>query len=137
MSKTPTDVPETTLTLTKMEAAARQTEAAIEALIRGEFDIAITLAGAAEGMIDRDGPHMFAYLRDSPRTSELDSKKWIAALNLERDWLKHSGGPDSLSFERENAAYMIARAASKLEHWSPKMEAFKEWVLEFIIKPQV
>jgi hypothetical protein len=35
------------LSLTKIEAATRQTEAAIEAFVRGDFDIAITLAGAA------------------------------------------------------------------------------------------
>jgi hypothetical protein len=32
---------------------------------RGEYDVALTLAGAAEGMIERNGPHMFAHLRDS------------------------------------------------------------------------
>ena len=39
------------LTLTKEEAATRQTNAAIEAFARGDFDIAITLAGAAEDLL--------------------------------------------------------------------------------------
>jgi hypothetical protein len=126
------DVSAKALTLTKIEAATRQTDAAIEALIRGDFDIAITLAGAAEGMIERDGPHMFAFLRDSPRVKDIGRKPWIAALNMERDWLKHTGGPDALSFERDSAAFMIARAASKLEHWTPRMDEFKEWLLKHI-----
>jgi hypothetical protein len=114
------------LSLTKIEAATRQTEAAIEAFVRGDFDIAITLAGAAEGMIERDGLHMFAFLRDSPRVQDVEKKEWISTLNSERDWLKHSNGPESLQIEREHAA----RASSKLEKWTPRMEEFKEWLLK-------
>jgi hypothetical protein len=121
---------DSTLSLTKIEAATRQTEAAIEAFVRGDFDIAITLAGAAEGMIERDGLHMFAFLRDSPRVQDVEKKEWISTLNSERDWLKHSNGPETLRIEREHAAIMIARAASKLEKWTPRMEEFKEWLLK-------
>jgi hypothetical protein len=39
--------------LSLVEAATRQTEAAIEALEQGQYDVALTLAGAAEGMIPR------------------------------------------------------------------------------------
>ena len=52
------------LKLTLAQAATRQVDAAIDALERGKFDIALTLAGAAEGMIERDGHHLFAGLRD-------------------------------------------------------------------------
>lgn len=124
------EAPETPLALTKTQGATRQTEAAIEALVRGDFDIAITLAGAAEGMLERDGPHMFSFLRDSPRVEHVETKVWIATLNLERDWLKHSGGAESLLLERGHAAFMIARAASKLDKWTPRMEEFKEWLLK-------
>jgi hypothetical protein len=120
--------PKHILMLTKIEAATRQTEAAIEAFARGDFDIAITLAGAAEGMIERDGPHLFSFLRDSPRVRDVPKKDWITTLNTERDWLKHQTGPDALMLEQENTAFMIARAASKLEIWTPRMEEFKEWL---------
>jgi hypothetical protein len=40
------------MTLTKAEGALRQIKAAIEAFWRGDFDIAITLSGAAEGMLE-------------------------------------------------------------------------------------
>jgi hypothetical protein len=122
--------PDSTLTLTKIEGATRQTEAAIEAFVRGDFDIAITLAGAAEGMLERDGPHMFAFLRDSPRVQGVKKTDWISTLNSELYWLKHPSGPETLQLERGHAAIMIARAASKLEKWTPRMEEFKVWLLK-------
>jgi hypothetical protein len=122
--------PKDNLTVTKAEAAARQTEAAIEAFARGDFDIAITLAGAAEGMIKRDGPHMFPFLRDSPRVAHVPKKEWIDTLNSEFYWLKHASGPDTLVIEKEVAYFMIARAASKLEKWTPRMEEFKDWIVK-------
>jgi hypothetical protein len=121
------EIPIGALKLTLVEAATRQTDAAIDALQRGEYDVAVTLAGAAEGMIERDGPHMFAYLRDSPRVHDKFSKKeWIATLNRELYWLKH-GGQDEMEIECADAAFSIARAATKLEKWTPKMEEFKVW----------
>ena len=109
-------VPDKPLNLTKIEAATRQVEAAIDALGRGDFDIAITLAGAAEDMFDRPGLHLFAYLRDHPKVQHLDQKKeWVPALNLERNWLKHPNGPDRMLIGRYAACTMIARAATKLE----------------------
>jgi hypothetical protein len=63
-------VPTGSLTLSLAEAAARQTNAAIAALEAGMFDISMTLAGAAEGMIKREGPHMFQGLRAAPRALE-------------------------------------------------------------------
>ncbi len=124
-------IPDRPLTLTKTEAATRQVEAAIEAFKRGDFDIAITLVGAAEGMLNRTGPHLFAYLCDHPKVQELDKgKEWVPHLNLERDWLKHSNGPQSLEVGASATAFMIARAASKLEHWTLPLEAFRVWLVE-------
>jgi putative transcriptional regulator len=123
-----------TLKITKVEGATRQTVSAIEAFIRGDLDIAITLAGAAEGMLSRQGNYLFSYLRDSPRAQDVEKKEWVRALNEERDWLKHAD-PDHatvLELEREHAAIMIARAASKLEKWPPQIEEFKEWLCENI-----
>jgi len=118
------------LTLTLAQAATRQVDAAIDALERGKFDIALTLAGAAEGMIKREGNHLFAGLRDNPRAKEkfAAKKNWIVMLNRERDWLKH-GGDDAMEIECFDVAMMIARAASKLEVWTPKMEDFRTWFM--------
>ena len=35
-----------------------------------------------------------------------------------------------MEIECASAAFMIARAMTKLEIWTPKMEAFKPWLLK-------
>ena len=47
---------------------------------------------------------------------------------MERDWLKH-GGAEEMTFDRGSAAFMIARAMSKFDQWSPEMDEFKIWLL--------
>jgi hypothetical protein len=122
-------VPTGSLTLSLAEAATRQTNAAIAAFEHGMFDVAMTLAGAAEGMIKRDGPHMFQGLRAHPRAlKRFSQKEWISILNMERDWLKH-GGEAEMTIDRASAAFMIARAMSKLDQWSAAMDEFKVWFL--------
>ena len=67
------DPPKRSLSLTKSEACLRHIEAAIAAFERGLFDVAITLAGAAEGMSpDTGAPHLFTVLRDHPRVTEIE-----------------------------------------------------------------
>lgn len=124
-------MPADPIKLTLTDGATRQLDAAIDAFERGDFHVAITLAGAAEGMLKRDGNYVFAGLLDNPRAKErFDEKKdWIALLNRERDWLKH-GGDDVMEIECFDAAMMVARAASKLEVWTSKMEDFRVWFLE-------
>ena len=118
------------LSLTLHEAASRQVDAAIDALKAGDYDVALTLPGAAEGLIERKtGHYMFGWLKQHPRAMErFDQKQWIGILNSERDWLKHDGQP-AMQICCADAAFMIARAASKLEDWTPKMVAFKIWLL--------
>lgn len=118
------------LRLTLHKAASRQIDAAIDALQAGDYDVAITLAGAAEGMIKRTDPHvMFNWLmQHAAATRQFEKAEWIAMLNTERDWLKH-GGSASMEIAGPEAAFMIARAASKLEDWTPKMVMFKIWLL--------
>jgi hypothetical protein len=122
-------VPAGSQRLSLTEAATRQTNAAIAALEQGMFDVAMTLAGAAEGMIKRDGPHMFQGLRAHPRAlKRFSQKEWISMLNMERDWLKH-GGAAEMTIDRASAAFTIARAMSKLDLWSTAMDEFKVWFL--------
>jgi len=112
---------------TKAQAAVRQLEAAIHAFVRGDFDIAITLACASEGMFDREGRHLFAFLRDHPIAQHIDRKVWIDHLNRDRDWLKHPRGPDRTA---------ITRAATKLEaeHWTPLIDEFPNAHIEELTK---
>jgi hypothetical protein len=119
------------MTLTKAEGALRQTNAAIEAFWRGDFDIAITLSGAAEGMLERKEAHLFLHMRDALQVQHVSEKEWIGTLNQERDWLKHSNceHPATLEIHRRTAAFMIARAASKLEGWPPQIQEFRDWLV--------
>jgi hypothetical protein len=41
---------------------------AIDALQTGDYDVALTLAGAAEGMIERTGHHLFGWLKQHPKS---------------------------------------------------------------------
>jgi hypothetical protein len=125
------------LTISKAEGAQRQVEEAIKALARGDFDVAVTLAGAAEGMFEnRSG--MWEFMLHSSTaaavatTLELErDKKLVSSLNDIRDWLKHecSAAGQSKTITTADAANMIARAMSKLEkeNWSPPMLQFKDW----------
>ena len=85
------------ITLTKTEAAIRQIDASIEALLHDRFDVAITLAGAAEDMID-SSRSLIDYQRKHSKVRELDmtGKEYVDRLNRERNWLKHPSGPDTM-----------------------------------------
>ena len=125
------EVPNSTLTLTKAEAATRQVEAAIEALLQGRFDVAVTLAGAAEGMIEKEGLTLYNLLMGNPKIQHLPRKLVNSHLNQVRDWLKHTSGPPTMNVRRADAAEMIARAATKLDSscWTQPIEAFKGWYI--------
>lgn len=121
--------------VTKEEAAGRQVDAAIDALRKGDYDIAITLAGAAEGMFsDRRRSDMWSMFLSHPSAAKFPKNILIAFLNAERDWLKHpsTGMPSSLRISASDAAYIIARAMTKLSGWSDKMKAAKPLIEEII-----
>jgi hypothetical protein len=126
------DVPTNSLTITKVEGAIRQIEAAIRALVSGDFDVAITLAGAAEDMVEQPKSHLFKFFLDSPELQQFDKALRISVLNRERDWLKHvtPDGPLTLTIQCGDAAFMIARALSKIDQWTPPMQEFKNWYMD-------
>jgi hypothetical protein len=70
--------------LTKQGGATIQVEAAIDALKAENFAAAVTLAGAAEGMIEGDDSDVFNALLAAPGVAKEDQKKWISTLNGER-----------------------------------------------------
>jgi hypothetical protein len=107
----------------------RQAEAAVQAFVRGDCDITITLACAAEGMFDKRGRHFFVQLRDHPTAKNIPRKAWVSHLNRDRDWLKHPSGQDTLEIDRFSATAALIRVMTKLEveHWTPLMIAFVEW----------
>jgi hypothetical protein len=73
------------LKISKAQGAGRQVEEAIKALERGNFDIAVTLAGAAEGMLERSGRYMWSYMLQSPQAAAFEKKELVTFLNEQRD----------------------------------------------------
>jgi hypothetical protein len=128
-------IPGTQLQISKEQAATRHIEAAIDFLRRGDFDLAITLAGAAEGMLEgTPRTSLFEMLRDSPKVADIGNKDWISSLNTERDWLKHPTPqlPREMIFVRAQASIMIARAVSRLSIGSPVISEFASWFIDYL-----
>lgn len=129
------------LNLTKSGAAIRQTEAAIDAFLNGDFDICITLAGAAEGIYSaRKGTDLHTFAMNDERAKVFGAKATNAALNLERDWLKHTTleQPPQITITPFEAAHMLVRAMSKLDasEWTPKMDEIKPLILAVFDKDE-
>jgi hypothetical protein len=129
----------TSIVLTKAAASLRQIEAAITAFEGEWFDVAITLAGAAEEMTpETTGPALFPVLRDHPRIAAegVEKRSWVDSLNAERNWLKNAAPPPTMEFHREAAAIMIARAINKghaaFGIQSKLTENFEAWIKEHI-----
>lgn len=133
----------TNIVLTKAEAARRHIEAAIAAFDRGLFDVAITLAGAAEGIApegmgrNQPNPTLFEALRDHPQLERegIEKNEWKKFLNRERNWLKHDAGPEhppTMEFDQSSAAIMLVRAITKAQRefgvQSKAIDAFRDWV---------
>jgi hypothetical protein len=112
----------TSIVLTRAEASCRHIEAAITAFEEEQFDVSITLAGAAEGMAPEpkpgEGPTLFSFSRDQHSRIGATDQELTKALNVERDWLKHAGEPhhpDTREISRWAAAYMLFRAIDKAQ----------------------
>jgi hypothetical protein len=110
--------------LTKNEAALRQTMAAIEMYLQGRYECAVTLAGAAEGMVPKseNSMHQAHLTREVPESlrhteyAALDKTGRNRFWNEQRDWLKHTGDshPPSMSIIKLDAESMISRAITHL-----------------------
>jgi hypothetical protein len=113
------------LVLSKREAAIRQIDSAIEAFHRGDFDIAITLAGAADGMKKTEPEDLFQKILEL-RPPTVERKRAIANLNSARDWLKHVSveQSDQRGFTFLDSGFFILLAAHKWNHESQFVQAF-------------
>jgi hypothetical protein len=125
------------IVLTRDEAFRRHIEAAIIAFEEERYDVAITLAGAAEGMVPETtgpAPALFLLLRDHPTAA--GKKNWIKKLNAARNWLKHAAEPNhppNMKFDRREAVIMLVRAISKDQTAALQSEAIKNvtsWIKE-------
>ena len=114
--------------LTKFEGAKRQLLAAMWLYIHGQYECAVTLAGAAEGMLPKlsttvhklptqDGPSAWPEITESERSD---------FLNMERNWLQHCDDREPFWVGPLDGWFMIDRAVDRLRthpDWSPEDEA--------------
>jgi len=124
-------------TVTKKQAAITQIHAAIAHLYAKEYECAITLACAAEGVVGDAEPEHLRKLILAKRPDGLTGKEWNAYLNETRDWLKHP--TENLGDEREieefEAVIMLIRAVTKYAaryygEYTHEMEEFTVWCRE-------
>ena len=105
----------TILYLTKEEAARRHILAAVQRWHDGDFDLAITLAGAADRMTK--GVAMDTLFRKiiEARPPEIDEKTAANNVNSARNWLKHETNymPSTRSFIFLDSGLHILMAADK------------------------
>ena len=108
-------------TVTKKEAALRQITAAIEHYDKGEYECAITLAGAAEGQLtmNQGDSHLFNQLKELVPPEFKSQKEWVNWINAARDWLKHETPHwgDEWVISDHSAGTMILRAINKF-NWA-------------------
>jgi hypothetical protein len=113
---------------TKQLAATRQIQAAIAHFWKDEYECAITLAAAAEGLLPpANEPHIFSVLQASPTFKGADYNRFIV-------WLKHPTEPNEAHIAEFEAAIIIMRAISKLiavyHDGTEDMRAFGRWCFD-------
>jgi hypothetical protein len=120
--------------VSKKEAALRQIGIAIKLLVQGEYEAAITLAGAAEGMMVAGGmpTPMFESLRERRPADFATETKWVSFLNETLYWLKHNSDQGSRTISEFDAWLMISRALTKYhgtfgEKPDEEVEALVTW----------
>lgn len=119
----------------------RQINAATDHLHREDFECAITLAGAAEGMLpETDASHFRQKLKALPASVEVKAAGGATGANDYINWLKHgsfSGGPrvESATITELEVIATIWRAITKFEaiygdgpkERTPQMLSFANW----------
>lgn len=120
-----TDVP---VTLTKLDAAQQQLEGAIQQLFFGNWACAVTLAGAAEGILPETGKcdDIFSVARHlAVEDHGRKEKEFSTNANKLVHWLKHNqkdkpNFAPTYSIEQEDAVRLILRAYSRFSvHLTP------------------
>jgi hypothetical protein len=128
-------------------AAMRQIHCAIEHLERGDYECAITLAGAAEGMLpDTDVPHFRQQVKELSKSPEIKAEGGATGPNDYINWLKHGrirkDGPriENVTIPAEEGVCVVWRAITKYnaiyKDPSPQMLGFHKWAKERLQEDQ-
>jgi hypothetical protein len=118
---------------TRWLAASRQIHGAIEHLMKGQYECAITLALAAEGQLPHTNSEMHLLNALQNEAPDLAANN---AFNLQRNWLKHYNeyAPAEIELSELMAFASVMRAVSKFNaiygELTAEMHAFGEWARE-------
>lgn len=129
LARSEADVVKDHVNTTRKLAALRQIRGAITCLHNGDYECAVTLAHAAEGMV--------------PDEKEGDDKKYLFKLMRERmpdddhnlfsNWLKHDKKADKATIFVFEVVVMIARAIHKFVWYygesSDHFKSFQDWAM--------
>jgi hypothetical protein len=124
-------------------ASMRQIHGTIEHMHRGDFECAITLAGAGEGILpDADKVSLRQKLNEISQSPEIKAEGGATGPNDYINWLKHGslkrGGPrfENATIPAEESIAVILRAIAKYEvtynDISQQMLTFRRWAKEWL-----
>ncbi len=123
-------------------ASMRQIHCAIEHLHRGDYECAITLAGAAEGILpDTWKPHFREKVKALSNSPEIKAEGGATGANDYINWLKHGsfkGGSriENATIPAEESVAVVYRAITKYnavyDDLSPQMFSFLNWLKEWL-----
>lgn len=119
-----------TQTISKIDAATQQIEAAIELFYAKRYAPAVTLAAAAEGCVtgewstDAPVPLFEQMKRGAQERYSMNSRESVSRFNAVRDWLKHETRDkgDICEITDFDAWAMLVRAVTKLHAIAPSSE---------------
>lgn len=116
----------------------RQIHCAIEHIHRGDFECAITLGAAAEGMLpNTEQPLLRDKVKDLSKAQEIKAAGGATGPNDIINWLKH-GGAQAATIPAEESVVVVWRAIRKFHatysYFSPQMKAFHDWAKEWLEK---
>lgn len=121
----------------------RQINRAIDHCYNGEYECAITLAGAAESVLtDTDRPHFRQKEMELSKSPEIKAAGGDIIPNDYYNWLKHgslvSGGPriENATIPAEESVKWVWRAISKYkavyDDLPPQMLSFLDWAKNWL-----
>jgi hypothetical protein len=119
--------------ISKKDAAHIQVLTACSLLAEGQWECAITLAGAAEGQLEEvenaKVPNLFSMIKKlESRTKFKSEREYISFVNRLRDWLKHSGDQRDMLIRETEAIAMVARAVTKYyQVYDDSLEELKDF----------
>lgn len=123
-------------------ASMRQINRAIDHCVNGEYECAITLAGAAEGMLpETKEAHLRQKIIELAGRDNIQAAGGAIGPNDYINWLKHgsfSHGPrvESTIIPAEESLVVVARAISKYkavyDDLSPQMLSFHNWAKNWL-----